>query len=339
MLLKRLCEAPGVPGREDAVRDLIRAEVSPLVDEVFTDALGNLFAHKKGKGPKVMLAAHMDEVGFIITSIEDNGSLGFKTLGGIDPRVMVAKSVAVGAEGIPGVIGAKPIHLQQPDERRKPIPLSQMFIDIGAKDRAEAEGLVKLGDFAVFTTKFEEFGEDSWKGKAFDDRVGCSVLIEALRQDYDLDLYAVFTVQEEVGLRGAGVAAYQVNPDVALVVEGTTASDVPGIPAHRHATTVGEGPALTMIDRTAIASKPVQTRLWEVAKAKGIKCQHRRSTSGGTDAGAIHLAREGIPTATAALPCRYIHSPVSVVNKRDYQGLEKLVVEFLRSIETDGIPQ
>ena len=145
MLLKRLCEAPGVPGREDAVRDLIRAEVSPLVDEVFTDALGNLFAHKKGKGPKVMLAAHMDEVGFIITSIEDNGSLGFKTLGGIDPRVMVAKSVAVGAEGIPGVIGAKPIHLQQPDERRKPIPLSQMFIDIGAKDRAEAEGLVKLG--------------------------------------------------------------------------------------------------------------------------------------------------------------------------------------------------
>ena len=165
------------------------------------------------------------------------------------------------------------------------------------------------------------------------------MLIEALRQDYDLDLYAVFTVQEEVGLRGAGVAAYQVNPDVALVVEGTTASDVPGIPAHRHATTVGEGPALTMIDRTAIASKPVQTRLWEVAKAKGIKCQHRRSTSGGTDAGAIHLAREGIPTATAALPCRYIHSPVSVVNKRDYQGLEKLVVEFLRSIETDGIPQ
>ncbi len=339
MLLERLCQTPGVPGREDAVRDLIRAEVTALVDEVYTDALGNLFAHKKGSGPKVMLAAHMDEVGFIITSIEDNGSLGFKSLGGIDPRVMVAKSVAVGAKGIPGVIGAKPIHLQEPAERKKPIPLDQMYIDIGAKDKDQAKELVKLGDFAVFTTKFAEIGDDCWKGKAFDDRVGCAIMIEALRENYDLDLYAVFTVQEEVGLRGAGVAAYAVNPDVALVVEGTTASDVAGIPPHKHATTVGDGPALTMIDRSAIPSQAVVERLWQVAKQSGIKCQHRRSTAGGTDAGKILLSREGIPTAVAALPCRYIHSPALVVSKSDYQALQSLVVGFLRSIEDEGIPE
>lgn len=339
VLLERLSQTPGVPGREDAVRDVIRGEVTGLVDEVYTDALGNLFARKRGKGPKVMLAAHMDEVGFVITSIEDNGNLGFKTLGGIDPRVLVAKSVAVGSDGVPGVIGAKPIHLQEPEERTKPIPLDRMYIDIGAKDKAQAEEMVKLGDFAVFTTKFGQIGDDCWKGKAFDDRVGCAVLIHALQQQYDLDLYAVFTVQEEVGLRGARVAAYSVNPDVALVVEGTTALDVAGIPVHKHATTVGEGPALTMIDRSVIPSRPVVERLWQVAGDEGIKCQHRRSTAGGTDAGQILLAREGIPVAVVALPCRYIHSPVSVMSQSDYRALQSLVVGFLRSIESRGVPQ
>lgn len=339
MLLKKLTETPGVPGQEDAVRDLLRSIVSEYADEVYTDALGNLFARKRGKGPKVMLCAHMDEVGLIITSIQKNGTLGFRTLGGIDPRVLVAKSVAVGKDGILGVIGAKPIHLQEPDERTRPIPLDKMYIDIGAKDKAEAEKLVKLGDFAVFTTKFGEIGKGCWKGKAFDDRVGCAVLVETLKHSFDVDLYTVFTVQEEVGLRGAGVAAYSVNPDVALVVEGTTASDVAGIPEHKHATTVGQGPAITMIDRSVIPSRPVVERLWDIAEKKGIKVQHRRSTAGGTDAGKINLTREGIPVAGVALPCRYIHSPVSVISQNDYEELCRLVYEFVRSIEESGVPQ
>jgi len=275
----------------------------------------------------------------MVTSIEKNGSLGFRPLGGIDARVLVAKSVLVGKDGIPGVIGAKPIHLQEPEERKNPIPIDKMFIDIGARDKEEAEKLVKLGDFAVFTTKFGEIGEGCWKGKAFDDRVGCSVLVEALKHSFDVDFYAVFTVQEEVGLRGAGVAAYSVNPDVALVVEGTTASDVAGIPEHKHATTVGQGPALTMIDRSVLPSRSVVQRLWDVAEKKGIKVQHRRSTAGGTDAGKIMLTREGILVAGVALPCRYIHSPVSVVSQDDYKGLCSLVYEFVRSIEESGVPQ
>lgn len=338
MLLKRLTEAAGLPGIEHEVRDLIREEVKDLVDEMRTDALGNLITYKKGKvdGPVVMLAAHMDEVGLMITYIRSNGLLSFKPLGGVDPRVLVSKKVVVGPKKVPGVIGSKPIHLQQPGERKKAIPLSSLYIDIGAKDQAEAESLVEIGDGAVFDTKFAEIGEGCFKGKAFDDRVGCAVLIEMLKREFDLPIYAVFTVQEEVGLRGGSVAAHDIDPDLAIIIEGTTASDVPGMSEHHYSTSLGEGPAISLMDRSVIADRRMVQGLMDVAQENNLNYQFRRTNFGGTDAGRIHLTKEGIPSAVISVPCRYIHSPVSMMSQVDYDTLIQLVDKYLQKIAKGG---
>lgn len=347
MLLKRLTEAAGIPGQEAEIRNVIRAEVTGIADEVRTDALGNLIAYKAARKtgdrrpldvPRVMLAAHMDEVGLMILSIEKSGLLKFGTVGGVDARVLVSKTVLIGPNKIPGVIGAKPIHLQEPEERTRPIKVESMFIDIGAKSKEEAEKRVKIGDFAMFDTKFEEIGRNVVKGKAFDDRAGCAVLIEALRGDYGFDLYAVFTVQEEVGLRGSGVAAFDINPDIALALEGTTAFDVADTPEHGHSTSMGNGPAITFMDASVISTKGIVRRLLDVAQKEGIPTQFKRTVTGGTDAGRINTTREGIPAATVAVPCRYIHSPVSLVSLDDYQNTVRLVKGFLRSIDEGGLP-
>ncbi|AZR72833.1 peptidase M42 [Anoxybacter fermentans] len=338
MLLKRLTEAAGLPGMEDEVRNLIKEEVKDLVDDMRTDALGNLITYKKGKvdGPVVMLAAHMDEIGLMITHINKNGLLRFKPLGGIDPRVLVSKKVLIGPKKVPGVIGSKPIHLQNNDERKHAIPLDKLYIDIGAKNKEEAEKLVKIGDGAVFDTKFAEVGEGCVKGKAFDDRVGCSILIELLKRKYDVSIYAVFTVQEEVGLRGASVVAYDLDPDLALVFEGTTASDVPDMSEHQYSTSLGEGPAISLMDRSVIADRRIVQGLVETARENGLKYQFRRTNFGGTDAGRIHLTKEGIPSAVISVPCRYIHSPVSLMNLNDYNTLIELVDKYLHKIAKGG---
>ena len=335
MLLARLTEANGAPGQEGEVRDLIRAELEAHVDEIKTDALGNLIAIKNpdAPGPRVMLAAHMDEVALMIVGIESNGYLKFRPIGGVDPRVLVAKSVVVGAKKVPGVIGSKPIHLQKPAERERPFTIQELLIDIGAKTKEEAERLVKLGECAYFTTKYEEIGNGKIKAKALDDRVGCELAIRLLQEDVSFPLIAAFTVQEEVGLRGAGVATYQVKPDLALVLEGTTASDVPGTDEHKHATTVGAGPCITVIDRVSIPYPPLVQELFALADEEGIKVQVRRNTAGGTDAGRIQLSEEGVKVATIAVPCRYIHSPVSVMSKDDYEGAYKLVKSYLKRLQ------
>ncbi len=335
MLLARLTEANGAPGQEGDVRDLIRAEVEPHVHEIKTDALGNLIAVKNpdAPGPRVMLAAHMDEVALMIVGIESNGFLKFRPIGGVDPRVLVAKSVLVGAKKIPGVIGSKPIHLQRPPERERAFSIQELLIDIGAKNKEEAEGLVKLGEIAYFTTKYEEFGTGKVKAKALDDRVGCALAIQLLQEEVSFPLIAAFTVQEEVGLRGAGVATYQIKPDLALVLEGTTASDVPGTDEHKHATTVGAGPCITVMDRVSIPHPPLVQELFAIAEAEGIKVQVRRNTAGGTDAGQIQLSEEGVKVATIAVPCRYIHSPASVMSKHDFEGAYQLVKSYLTRLQ------
>jgi putative aminopeptidase FrvX len=339
VLLKKLTEACGAPGQEGEVRDLIRSEIEPYVDEIRTDALGNLIAVKNpsAAGPKVMLAAHMDEVALMILGIEKNGYLRFRPIGGIDPRVLVAKTVLIGEKKIPGVIGSKPIHLQKPEERQRPMGIDELLIDIGAKNQDEAEKLVKLGDCAYFATKYEEFGQDKVKAKALDDRVGCALLIEILKENYEFPLYGVFTVQEEVGLRGAGVAAYQVQPDVALVLEGTTASDVPGTGTHLHATSVGKGPALTVMDRTVIPHPSLVRELIDLAEQHSIPYQIRRTNTGGTDAGQIQLTAGGTKAAVIAVPCRYIHSAASVMSKQDFESALKLAKTYLLSLhEREG---
>ncbi len=339
MLLEKMINAAGVSSREKEIRDLIKKEIENNVDNLYTDKMGNLIAYKgkEKEGPKVMLAAHMDEVGLMITEITSDGLLKFQPVGGIDKRVLVSKPVLIGEDKMPGVIGAKAIHLQKKSERKKPINFDDLYIDIGVNNKKEAEKHVDLGDVAVFSTKYEELGNGRVIGKAFDDRVGCSIIAELTKQEYEMPVYFVFTVQEEVGLRGSSTAAYGIDPDLALVLEGTTAADVPDNKEHRYSTSVGKGPALTLMDRTVIADKNILKGLIEVAEDNGIEYQFRRTDFGGNDAGAISLSREGVPSAVISLPCRYIHSPLSLIDLDDYQKMNELVNLYLERLARKGI--
>lgn len=343
MLLRQLSEASGVSGNEAEVRAIVRENVKDHVCEMSVDVLGNLTTVRNPgtTGPKVMIAAHMDEVGLMVTFVEKTGMLRFTTVGGIDRRVLQGKAVLVGANRLPGVIGSKPIHRQTPAERSVPLMLNQLFIDIGAKSKEEAEKKVKIGDYAIFATKYNEFGEDRVKGKALDDRVGCLVLIETLKalkaRDSKLQVYGVFTTQEEVGTRGAAVAAHRINPDIGIVLEGTICADFAADAPEGHATSSGKGPALSLMDNSSIANKKMTKHLVELANANGVPWQWRRATSGGNDAGRISLTHKGVPACGISVPCRYIHSPVAVVSKSDIYHVVKLLGLFLKSIEEGGL--
>lgn len=338
MLLKELSEALGVSGHEGAVRQVIVGAIKDLVDEHHVDALGNLIAFKKGSGEskrKVMLAAHMDEVGLMIVYVEREGSLRFRPVGGIDDRVLLSKKVLIGDNKVPGVIGVKPIHLLEPKQRNQVMRVEEMSIDIGAASKDEAEHSVKLGDYASFDVPFAELGGTlrAVKGKAFDDRAGCAVLIELLRGSYPFDLYAAFTVQEEVGLRGAQVAAYSIAPDVAFALEGTICDDLPKERDVSPTTTLGAGPAITIMDRSVIADPRLVNLLVETAQKNGIPYQFKQPGIGGTDAGAIHLSRQGVPSAVVAVPSRYIHSPVCVLSLNDLDNAVRLMRETLAQVQ------
>ena len=327
--LKTLSELYGVSGNETRVRAYLRKQAEPYADDITVDPIGNLYVHKCGEGPRVMLAAHMDEVGMIVRDITESGTLLYDA-GGIDPRVVVSKRVAIGPNDVPGVIGAKAIHLQSPEERKRVLKHTDLYVDIGAKDRADAEKRVCRGDYISFTTKFSHFGEGLVRGKALDDRVGCAILLELLRGSYQCDLCAVFTVQEELGLRGATVTAARVQPDVALILEGTTANDMAETPSHRSVTTVGAGAAISFMDgRTIVPEKMVAT-LRGAAMREGIPWQMRKGTAGGTDAGAIHRSLAGVVCGGISVPCRYIHSPVSVASVADIEAAYRLAATFLQ---------
>jgi putative aminopeptidase FrvX len=331
LLLKELSELNGISGREEEVREYLRARIKGKVDKFHTDSLGNLIAVKgQGRpGPKVMLTAHMDEVGLMVLGIDPSGLLKIGAVGGIDPRVLVSKPVLIGRERVPGVIGAKPIHLQEKAERKKAIPLKGLYVDIGAKDREDAGKVVKVGDPVAFATQAGLFGEGLFKGKALDDRVGCAVLVELMQMETDFPLYFVFTVQEELGLRGARVAAYGIDPDLCLTIEGTFAGDLPEAKGHQVSTRLGRGPAITVMDRSIIVQKKLVDSLVAAGKAQNIPYQLRELTVGGTDAGAVSLTREGVPSAVVSVPCRYIHSPVSILSLADYHHTVQLVKAFL----------
>lgn len=337
MLLKRLTEASGVSGNEKEVRELILNEIKPFVDDIKVDRLGNLIAVKKGKEgyPSIMLAAHMDEVGLMVKSIDDAGFIKFLPVGGIDDRVLVSKVVEIGKNKVKGVIGAKAIHLQEPDERKKALKHKQLYIDIGASSKAEAEKLVSRGDYISFATEYMEFGDNLAKGKALDDRVGCAVLIELLKQSYDVTILAAFTAQEEVGLRGAAVAAYALDPDIAIVLEGTTCYDVTNVEEPDYATRLGAGPALSVLDMASYFDKNIIKKILEIAQTNHINVQFRQTVMGANDAGKIHLTKEGIPTAALSVPCRYIHSPVSVMSKNDFKNCIELVGLFLKNVQKE----
>jgi endoglucanase len=321
----------------------LKEAVKPHADELRVDALGNLIAVRKpvlwpGTGAtvdqpmQVMVEAHMDEIGFMIIRVEKNGGLRFRKVGGIDNRILPSKVVRVGKDAIPGVIGVKPIHLLNDTEGKKVLDEDDLLIDIGTSNQEEAERLVKRGDRAVFDTPFADLGPRV-KGRAFDDRAGCAVLASVLAAGpYPVELHAVFAVQEEIGLRGVRVAAYDINPDVAIALEGTVADDLPKEKDESPTTELGKGPALTVMDRSVIVDPRLLRFLMETAEAEGIPCQIKQPGVGGTDAGRIHLAREGIPSAVMAVPCRYIHGPASVLDKQDLDRTVRLVSAALRRI-------
>ncbi|MFQ5592981.1 MAG: M42 family metallopeptidase [Anaerolineae bacterium] len=334
-LLKALSDAPGISGNEAAVRKIIREAIQEHVDELRVDNLGNLIARKQPANQpadlRVMVAAHMDEVGFMVVKIDSDGLLKFRTIGGIDRRIVLSKAVRIGDDGVPGIIGVKPIHLMDHAETRKVLDIESLAIDIGATSADDAKKSVKLGDYVHFDTRFSQAG-DLVKGKAFDDRVGCAMLAALLKEDYPFEFIAAFTVQEELRLRGARVVAYDVDPDVAFVLEGTIADDLPKDKDTSPTTEVGKGPAITFMDRSVIPDKRLVRLLVETAETHGIPYQLRRALGGGTDAGQIHLAREGIPSAVVSVPCRYIHSPAALLSPEDFKHTIELMTHALNRL-------
>ena len=333
MLLKELCELNGASGIEKPVRETLKRLVASYVDSITVDNIGNLLAKKEAQpnSPRVMIAAHMDEVGLMVTDITADGLLKFQAVGGIDARVLIAKHVRVG-DGLSGVIGCKAVHLQKDHERNKALQLDQLYIDIGAKSREDALKHVKPGDYAHFVTELESLGEGFLKAKAFDDRVGCAALAELLQNSYELCVVGAFTVQEEVGLRGAQVAAYHVEPDFAIVLEGTISAEMLDVEEHHWVTQLGQGPVCSIMDNATLYSPRLVRMVAEVAKDQGIPLQFRRSSSGGNDAGRIHLTKAGIPTIALSVPCRYIHSPVSIIAERDFRNLIRLADAILKAL-------
>ncbi len=341
MLIKELTDLNGVSGNEKDVRDFIIEKINDICDSIRVDSIGNIIAYKKGTniknnaGFKVMLSAHMDEVGFIVSGYTEKGFLKFKSVGGVDDRILPGKRVVVGNKKLSGVIGSKPIHQQDKDERDKITKIKNLYIDIGADTKEEAEKLAPLGEFIAFDSEYLEFGKDCIKAKALDDRVGCAVLIEVLKNRYNFDMYVCFTVQEEVGLRGAQVAAYSVMPDVALVLEGTTCADVPKVEPHECSTILGNGAALTIMDRTCYCDKGMVQFLSSVAEKNNIKYQYKQTTTGGNDSGQIQRTGTGVRIASISVPCRYIHSPVSVMSRSDFESVERLTLAALEEMNKD----
>lgn len=337
-LLEKLSNAFGPSGLENEVVHILRKELEKCADETQVDKLGNvMFYHEGKKGyPKVMLSAHMDEVGFMITYIEDSGFLRFDTWG-ITNNIMPGQRVVFKGERsfIRGIIGTKPPHIMTTDEQNKIVPKEDLFIDIGADNIAQANMKgADVGMMGVFDVEFMDLGDGYFRGKALDDRAGCVVLAETFKalQDSPYNVVAVGSVQEELGIRGARTAAWQVEPDIGLALEGTFVADVPGTRPDRVSSKIKGGPVLTIMDRATFTHPHILKTLIKTAKQKAIPFQFKKVLVGGTDAGAIHLTKAGVPSGTVAVPCRYIHGPVSIIHIDDLKNTIRLVTEFTKAI-------
>lgn len=331
--IKNLCVIDGISGRENKVAQYIFDKIKPIATEIKIDNIGNVIAFKKGKSTpknKIMLSAHTDEVGLIVTSICDDGTILFSTVGGINPKVIIGR--AVKTENITGVIGAKAIHLLDADEKSKVVEIDKLFIDIGANDKEDAQKHVKLGDSVSFIGNYAEFGDGFIKAKAIDDRAGCAILMEIMSTDLEFDCYFAFSTQEEIGLRGAKVAAYTIKPDVAIVVETTATGDVSGVEKEQRVSVVGDGAVVSYMDCNTMYDKGLFDLSFELAKEKNIKVQTKTKISGGNDAGAIHVANDGVRTIAVSIASKYIHSPANVVKKSDVKSVFEMALALTNAV-------
>lgn len=333
--IKELCALDGVSGCEDAVRSYIKEKATPYADEIRVDALGNLIVFKKGKkatGNTLLLAAHMDEVGLIVRSITEEGYLKFSCAGGIDRRVLLSKPVTVGPNRIPGLIGMKPIHLTTAEERKSIPEIKELCVDIGAKDKESAEKLVSVGDYIAFSSDIVEFGEGFIKAKAIDDRAGCAVMLELLKEDLPMDCTFAFTVQEEIGCKGAMGAAFSVAPSIALILETTTAADLAGVEGEKKVCCLGDGPVVPFMDNGSIADRKLYELTRTLAKENNIPWQTKHMVAGGNDARAIQRSREGVRTVVMSAAVRYLHAPSTVACVRDFEYIHKLSRLFIEAV-------
>ncbi|WP_343379204.1 M42 family metallopeptidase [Candidatus Bathycorpusculum sp.] len=337
--LEKLSNVCGVTGSEAPVRELLSQLLRPYVDELIVDRLENVIAIKKGKQgkPKIMLAAHMDEVGLMVKTITKDGFLQFSKIGGIDDRILPAQKVVVHTKNgvYSGIIGSKPPHVQKVEERSKVLVFDDLFIDVGAESRADAEKMgVSIGNSVSFDTKYVALNNNLVMGKAFDNRAGCLAMVETLKLlgETDCTVYAVGTVQEEVGLRGAGTAAFGVDPDIALALDVTVAGDVPGVREYDTSVKTGKGPVLTVSDSGLITHPKILRWLLDTAEEEKIAVQLESGLMGSTDAAKISLTRQGIPSGTISVPTRYIHSPAAVLNMQDIANSAKLAKVAIQKI-------
>ena len=346
-LLKSLTDVNGISGHEMQVKSLMKDYLTPVSDEIVEDRLGGIFGKKNAThGTKsLMISGHLDEIGFIVTQIDEQGYIYFTPIGGWWNQVMLSQKVTITTENgkeIRGIIGSKPPHALSPEERKKPVDIKNMYIDIGVGSKEEAkEAGIELGNMIRPYSEFESLANDKYlTAKAFDNRYGCALAVDVLQQlkdeNIDINLYAGATVQEEVGLRGAKVAANLIKPDLAIAVDVGVAYDVPGMTSEKNEGKLGDGPLAILMDATSIAHDGLRKHIKDVAEHHNIPVQWATTPGGGTDAGSIHVANEGIPTITIGVPLRYMHSNVSVLNIDDYTNSVRLITEIVRSLNDDS---
>jgi putative aminopeptidase FrvX len=346
-MLKELTDARGIPGNEREVREVMKKYIAPFADEVTTDGLGSLIAKKVGQeaGPKIMVAGHLDEVGFMITSIDDKGFLRFQTVGGWWSQVMLAQRVTIVTKkgDVTGIIGSKPPHILTAEARKKPVEIKDMFIDIGASNREEAnEWGVRPGDMVVPYFEFTVMNNEKMLlAKAWDNRIGCAIAIDVLKQLKDAEhpnvVYGVGTVQEEVGLRGAKTSAAKIQPDIAFGVDVGIAGDTPGVTEKEAMSKMGDGPQIILYDASMVSHKGLRDLVTDTADELEIPYQFDAIAGGGTDSGAIHVSHNGVPALSITIATRYIHSHAAMLHRDDYENTVKLIVEVIKKLDKETV--
>ncbi|MDA3129851.1 M42 family metallopeptidase [Aliibacillus thermotolerans] len=346
-MLKELTDANGIPGNEKEPREVMKKYITPYADEISYDNLGSFIAKKTGKagGPKIMITGHLDEIGFMITRIDDNGFLKFETVGGWWSQVMLAQRVTVMTRkgNIVGVIGSKPPHILPPEQRKKPVEVKDMFIDIGASSKEEAESFgVRPGDAVTPICDFTVMkNEKIMMAKAWDNRIGCAIAIEVMKrlkdENHDNVVYGVGAVQEEVGLRGAKTAAHKIEPDIGFAVDVGIAGDTPGISANDATAKIGEGPQIMIYDRSMVSHKGLRDFVTDIADEHEIPYQFEAMSGGGTDAGSIHLSGDGAPSLAITVPTRYIHTHASILHRDDFEHAVQLITEVVKRLDEETV--